>query len=54
MDFILINRDSRQTRPQPIQQAEHPELDQPEGDLSWEKWLEGRHRLETTLLITAR
>lgn len=33
---------------------EHPELDQPDGGLSWERWLEGRQRLETTLLYIRR
>jgi hypothetical protein len=30
--------------------AEHPELDQPDGDVVWDRWLEGRQRLETALL----
>jgi hypothetical protein len=30
--------------------AEHPELDQPDGDVAWDRWLEGRQRLETVLL----
>jgi hypothetical protein len=33
--------------------ADHPELDVPDGDLSWERWLEGRQRLETALLLSA-
>lgn len=32
--------------------VEHPELDEPEGKLSWEQWLEGRQRLETALLLS--
>ena len=33
--------------------AEHPELDEPEGEMSWQRWLEGRQRLETALLLGA-
>ncbi len=31
--------------------AEHPELDQPDGDVAWDRWPEGRQRLETALLF---
>lgn len=33
--------------------VEHPELDEPEGEISWERWLEGRQRLETALLLAS-
>lgn len=31
--------------------AEHTELDQPDGDIAWDRWLEGLQRLETALLF---
>ncbi len=31
--------------------AGHPELDQPDGEVAWDRWLEGRQRLETALLF---
>lgn len=53
MDRIHIRRGTNQPEPRLALAPEHPELDQPDGDLSWDRWLEGRQRLETTLLITA-
>ncbi len=35
-----------------IRTATSPELDLPDGDLSWERWLEARQRLETVLLFS--
>jgi hypothetical protein len=47
--LIQINlADPRQLSVPP---ANHPELDVPDGELSWERWLEGRQRLETALLF---
>jgi hypothetical protein len=31
--------------------AEHPEPDQPDGNVASDRWLEGRQRLETALLF---
>ena len=39
--------------PQARPQAQHSELDQPDGDVPWDRWLEGLDRLETSLLLSA-
>ncbi len=52
MDFSLIHWAVRQEASPRL--AEHPELDEPDGELTWESWLEGRQRLETALLIGCR
>lgn len=52
MNFILPSRSRIEPQPRQTLVADHPELDQPDGDLTWEKWLEGLQRLETALLIT--
>jgi hypothetical protein len=31
--------------------AGHAELDQPDGEVAWDRWLEARQRLETALLF---
>lgn len=53
MDFIPINRVGAEAPLRHLPTAEHPELDQPDGELAWDRWLEGLQRLETALLITA-
>ena len=53
MDFIPITRVRAERPVRQVPTAEHPELDQPDGELSWDRWLEGLQRLETALLITA-
>ncbi len=32
----------------------HPELDYPDDEIPWKRWLDGRSRLETALLLDAR
>ena len=51
IDGLITGVEHRVVRPSP---AEHPELDEPDGDLSWVRWLEGLQRLETALLLTRR